>query len=74
MRDGRLFYSGGAYPASPLTPMTERLFEVSAEPAARVRFDDIGSGRAGRITVLYSDGTVDQAIRVTQPRRTVTAP
>jgi hypothetical protein len=74
MRDGRLYFSGGAYPASPLTPMTERLFEVSAEPAARVRFDDIGSGRAGRITVLYSDGTVDQAIRVTQPRRTVTAP
>jgi hypothetical protein len=67
MRDGRLFYSGGTYPASPLTPMTERLFEVAAEPTARVRFDDIGSGPAGRITVLYSDGTVDQAIRVTQP-------
>ena len=63
MREGRLFYSGGAYPASPLTPMTERLFEVTAEPTARVRFDDVGSGRAARIVVLYSDGTADLAGR-----------
>jgi hypothetical protein len=69
MRDGRLFYSGGTYPASPLTPMTERLFEVSSEPTARVRFDDAGSGRAARIVILYSDGTADQAMRVSQPRR-----
>jgi CubicO group peptidase (beta-lactamase class C family) len=63
MREGRLFYSAGAYPASPLTPMTDRLFEVAAEPTARVRFDDAGSGRATRIVVLYSDGTADQATR-----------
>jgi CubicO group peptidase (beta-lactamase class C family) len=74
MQDGRLFYSGGAYPASPLTPMTERLFEVASEPTTRVRFDDVGSGRAGRITVLYSDGTADEAIRVNQPRRNVSRP
>jgi CubicO group peptidase (beta-lactamase class C family) len=71
LRDGRLFYSGGAYPASPLTPMTERLFEVAAEPTARVRFDDAGSGRAARIVVLYSDGTADQALRANEPRRSV---
>jgi CubicO group peptidase (beta-lactamase class C family) len=69
LQEGRLFYTGGAYPASPLTPMTERLFEVVAEPTARVRFDDVGSGRAARIVVLSSDGTADQAMRVNGPRR-----
>ena len=69
LREGRLFYSGGAYPASPLTPMTERLFEVAAEPTSRVRFDDAGAGRAARIVVLYSDGTADQATRINEPRR-----
>ena len=67
IRDGRLFYSGGAYPASPLTPMTERLFEVAGEPSARVRFDDAGSGHAAKIVVLYSDGTADEAMRVNGP-------
>ena len=73
LQDGRLFYSGGAYPASPLTPMTERLFEVAAEPTARVRFDEAGSGRAARIVVLYSDGTADQAMRVNELGRDVTS-
>lgn len=53
----------------PLTPMTERLFEVAAEPTTRVRFDDAGSRGATRIAVLYSDGTTDQAIRLNEPRR-----
>jgi CubicO group peptidase (beta-lactamase class C family) len=69
MRDGRLFYTNGASPVSPLTPMTDRLFEVAAEPTARVRFEDTGSGRAGRIVVLYSDGTADQAVRFNEPHR-----
>lgn len=73
LRGGRLFYSNGAYPASPLRPMTERLFEVVAEPTTRVRFEDAGSGRASSIVVLYSDGTVDQAVRVKEPRRDVTS-
>jgi CubicO group peptidase (beta-lactamase class C family) len=68
MRDGHLFYSGGAYPASPLTPMTERLFEVAADPTTRVRFDNAGSGRVAGIVVLYSDGTADQAMRINEPR------
>ena len=68
LREGRLFYSNGAYPASPLTPMTQRLFEVAAEPTTRVRFDDAGSGPANRIVVLSSDGTADQATRVDEPR------
>jgi CubicO group peptidase (beta-lactamase class C family) len=67
LRNGRLFYSSGAYPESPLTPMTERLFEVADEPTARVRFDDTDSSRAGRIVVLYSDGTADQATRIGGP-------
>jgi CubicO group peptidase (beta-lactamase class C family) len=67
LRNARLFYSSGAYPDSPLTPMTERLFEVAAEPTARVRFDDTGSPRAGRIVVLYSDGTADEAMRIHDP-------
>jgi CubicO group peptidase (beta-lactamase class C family) len=66
---GKLFYSSGAYPASPLVPMTERLFEVSAEPTTRVRFDPAGSGRPDRIVVLYSDGTADQATRLEEPGR-----
>jgi CubicO group peptidase (beta-lactamase class C family) len=73
LQEGRLFYSGGAYPASPLTPMTERLFEVATEPTARVRFDEAGSGRAARIVVLYSDGTVDEAMRVKQQPRDVSS-
>jgi CubicO group peptidase (beta-lactamase class C family) len=68
-RGGQLFYSAGAYPDSPLTPLTQRLFEVTAEPTTRVRFDDAGSGRAARIVVLYSDGTADQATRVEEPGR-----
>ena len=73
LREGRLFYSTGAYPASPLTAMTDRLFEVAAEPTARVRFDDAGSGHAARIVVLYRDGTADQATRGNEPRRSVTS-
>jgi hypothetical protein len=69
LREGRLFYSSGAYPASPLTPMTERLFEVGAEPTARVRFDGGGSGRPDRIVVLYRDGTADQAPRLQEAGR-----
>ena len=53
--------------------MTERLFEVAAEPTARVRFDETGSGRAARIVVLYSDGTADQAMRVNELGRDVTS-
>jgi len=67
LRNGRLFYSSGAYPDSPLTPMTERLFEVAAEPTTRVHFEGTGSRRAGRIVVLYSDGTADQATRIREP-------
>ena len=63
LRSGRLFYSSGAYPESPLAPMTERLFEVEADPTARVRFEGDGSGPAPAITVLYSDGTIDEAPR-----------
>jgi CubicO group peptidase (beta-lactamase class C family) len=63
LRGGRLFYSSGAYPESPLAPMTERLFEVEADPTARVRFEGDGSGPAPAITVLYSDGTIDEAPR-----------
>jgi CubicO group peptidase (beta-lactamase class C family) len=63
LRRGRLFYSSGAYPESPLAPMTERLFEVEADPTARVRFEGDGSGPAPAITVLYSDGTIDEAPR-----------
>jgi len=73
LQDGRLFYSGGAYPASPLTPMTKRLFEVATEPTARVRFDEAGAGHAARIVVLHSDGTADQAMRVNELRRDVTS-
>jgi hypothetical protein len=69
LREGRLFYSGGAYPASPLTPRTERLFEVGAEPTARVRFEGGGSGRPDRIVVLYRDGTADQAPRLQEAGR-----
>jgi CubicO group peptidase (beta-lactamase class C family) len=72
LREGRLFYSGGAYPASPLTPMTKGLFEVAAEPTARVRFDDVGLGSAARIVVLYNDGTADEAVRMNEPRRSLT--
>jgi hypothetical protein len=73
LREGRLFYSGGAYPASPLTPMTKRLFEVAAEPTVRVRFDDVGLGSAAIFVVLYNDGTADEAVRMNEPRRSLTS-
>jgi len=39
--------------------MTKRLFEVAAEPTVRVLFDDVG--------------TADEALRMNEPRRSLTS-
>jgi hypothetical protein len=53
--------------------MTKRLFEVAAEPTVRVLFDDVGLRSAARIVVLYNDGTADEALRMNEPRRSLTS-
>ncbi|MGH7512642.1 MAG: serine hydrolase [Gemmatimonadales bacterium] len=62
LREGRLYYAGAASPESPLSPMTENLFEVEADPTVRLRF--VGGTRTGaRLIGIYSDGTIDEWAR-----------
>lgn len=63
LRDGRLYYAGGATPESPLTPMAEDLFEVEADPTVRIRFVGGGMKPAAKLIAIYSDGSLDQWAR-----------
>jgi tetratricopeptide (TPR) repeat protein len=63
LRDGRLYYKGGFKPESPLAPMADDLFEVEADPTARVQFVTDGAGPAAKLLAIYSDGTMDEAAR-----------
>jgi hypothetical protein len=60
LRDGRLYFEGGPSPGSPLSPMTEDLFEVEADPATRLRFVGAGAGPAAKLIGIYSDGSIDE--------------
>jgi CubicO group peptidase (beta-lactamase class C family) len=63
LRDGRLYYAGGASPESPLTPMAADLFEVEADPTVRIRFAGNGVSPAAKLIAIYSDGTFDEWAR-----------
>lgn len=63
LRDGRLYYAGGATPESALTPMAEDLFEVEADPTVRIRFVGGGMKPAAKLIAIYSDGSLDQWAR-----------
>ena len=63
LRDGRLYYKGGANPESPLTPMAQDLFEVAADPTIRIRFVGDGVRPAARLVGVYSDGSADELVR-----------
>jgi hypothetical protein len=63
LRDGRLFYDGGANPESPLLPMAADLFEVEADPMFRIRFVGDGLRPAPKLLALYSDGSQEESMR-----------
>ncbi|HEY8258222.1 MAG TPA: serine hydrolase [Gemmatimonadales bacterium] len=63
LREGRLYYRRGANPESPLTPMTEDLFEIEANPSLRVRFVTRGQEPADQLVEIDSDGTIDESTR-----------
>jgi len=56
VKNGRLIYTGVTTPESRLTPITDDLFEVDADPTLRVRFVDDGAKLIG----VYRDGTMDE--------------
>ncbi len=63
LRDGRLFYNGGANPESPLIPMGSDLFEVQMDPMFRIRFIGGGLRPARKLLAIYSDGSVEESLR-----------
>jgi CubicO group peptidase (beta-lactamase class C family) len=60
LRDGRLYYGGGAEPESPLVPMYADLFELERDPAVRVRFIGDGVRPAAELVAIYREGSVDR--------------
>ncbi len=60
VRDGRLWYEGGPTSASWLTPMSDTLFEVQAEPATRLHFAGGGPEPPVKLVGIYRDGTMDE--------------
>ena len=58
LREGRLYYGGGADPESALVPMGEDLFEVERNPATRIRF--VGETA---LVAIHRDGTTDRWMR-----------
>ena len=64
LREGRLHYSGGGKPESLLTPMTEDLFEVEADPTIRVRFVGGAQGKAAKLIEMWSDGSAEESVRI----------
>jgi CubicO group peptidase (beta-lactamase class C family) len=62
-RNGRLYYADGGNAESPLTPMTQNLFEVEADPGLRIRFVGDGVAPASRLIGVYSDGSTEVSAR-----------
>jgi hypothetical protein len=60
MRDGRLYYGGGADSESRMVPMAADLFELERDPDVRVRFVGDGARPATALVAIYRDGTVDR--------------
>jgi hypothetical protein len=61
--EGRLYYAGAVSAESPLSPMTEDLFEVEADPTVRLRFVGVGTRTGEGLIGIYSDGTIDEWAR-----------
>ncbi len=64
LRRGRLHYSGGGRPESPLMPMAEALFEVEGDPTIRVRFVGDGRRQAVKLVEMWRDGSAEESLRV----------
>jgi CubicO group peptidase (beta-lactamase class C family) len=63
LRDGRPYYRRGANPESPLNAMAQDLFEVTADPALRIRFVGGAAAPAAKLIEVSSDGTIDESRR-----------
>ncbi len=63
LRDGRLYYRRGVNPESPLTPMSQDMFEVEKNPMLRIRFVGDGESPATKLVEISSDGSIDESAR-----------
>jgi tetratricopeptide (TPR) repeat protein len=60
IRNGRLYYKGAVSPESPVSAISENLFEVDADPTLRIRFVGDGTRPAVKLIGISSDGTMDE--------------